>query len=158
MLESIRSTVIRRKSNHNLIILNSACTYSISFGKKDWLFHKELRLPETIDELIDTNPNCRLFFTVDLQEYFAALICLSADEFCQPFSWGGNFYVDSGSWVTSSQVQARFFSSMGHCVRKVKYIWWYCILNSFGKFFQFFIICNFPNKVTKQLQFLYYGN
>ena len=48
---------------------------------------------ETIDELIDTNPKCRLFFKIDLQEYFAALICLSADEFCQPFSWGGNFYV-----------------------------------------------------------------
>jgi hypothetical protein len=54
-------------------------------------------IPETIDELIDTNPNCRLFFTIDLQEYFAALICLSADKFCQQFSWGGNFYVDSGS-------------------------------------------------------------
>jgi hypothetical protein len=79
-------------------------------------------VPETIDELIDTNPKCRLFFKIDLQEYFAALICLSADEFCQQFSWGGNFYVDSGSWVTSSQVQAKFFSSVGHCVRKVKYI------------------------------------
>ncbi len=54
-------------------------------------------MAETIDELIDTNPKCRLFFKIDLQEYFAALICLSADEFCQPFSWGGNFYVDSGS-------------------------------------------------------------
>jgi hypothetical protein len=40
---------------------------------------------ETIDELIDTNPKCRLFFKIDLQEYFAALICLSADEFCQPY-------------------------------------------------------------------------
>ncbi len=59
-------------------------------------------LAETIDELIDTNPKCRLFFKIDLQEFFAALICLSADEFCQPFSWGGNFYVDSGSWATSS--------------------------------------------------------
>jgi hypothetical protein len=79
-------------------------------------------LPETIDELIDTNPKCRLFFKIDLQEYFAALIYLSANDFCQPFSLGGNFYVDSGSWVTSSQVQTRFFSSVGHCVRKVKYI------------------------------------
>jgi hypothetical protein len=78
--------------------------------------------PETIDELIDTNPKCLLFFKIDLQEYFAVLICLSADKICQPFSWGGNFYVDSGSWVTSSQVQARIFSSVGHCVRKVKYI------------------------------------
>ncbi len=59
-------------------------------------------LSETIDELIDTNPKCRLFFKIDLQEYFVALICLSADKFCQPFSCGGNFYVDSGSWVTSS--------------------------------------------------------
>jgi hypothetical protein len=80
-------------------------------------------LSETIDELIDTNPKCRLFFTIDLQENLAALICLSADEFCQPFAWGGNFYVDSGSWITSSQVQARFFSIVGHCVRKVKYKW-----------------------------------
>jgi hypothetical protein len=56
----------------------------------------------TIDELIDTNPKCRLFFKIDLQEYFAVLICLSADEIRQPFSWGGNFYVDSGSWVTTS--------------------------------------------------------
>jgi hypothetical protein len=50
---------------------------------------------ETIDELIDTNPKCRLFFKIDPQEYFALLICLSADEICQLFSWGGNFYVDS---------------------------------------------------------------
>ncbi len=48
--------------------------------------------------LIDTNPKCRLFFKIDLQEYYPALICLSADEFCQSFSLGGNFYVDSGSW------------------------------------------------------------
>jgi hypothetical protein len=55
-----------------------------------------------IDELIDTNPKCRLFFNIDLQEYLAALICLSADEICQPFSWGwgGNFYVDSGIHFT----------------------------------------------------------
>jgi hypothetical protein len=50
--------------------------------------------PETIDV---TNLKCLLFFKIDLQEYFAVLICLSADEICQPFSWGGNFYVDSGS-------------------------------------------------------------
>ncbi len=56
--------------------------------------------PETIDELIDTNPKCRLFSTIDLEEYLAALICLSADEICQPFSWGGNFYVDSGIHLT----------------------------------------------------------
>jgi hypothetical protein len=46
---------------------------------------------ETIDELIDTNHKCRLFFKIDLQEYFAVLICLSADEICQPFSWGVTF-------------------------------------------------------------------
>jgi hypothetical protein len=28
---------------------------------------------ETIDELIDTNPKCRLFFKIDLQEYLAVL-------------------------------------------------------------------------------------
>jgi hypothetical protein len=56
--------------------------------------------PETIDELIDTNPKCRLFFKIDLQEYLAALFCLSADEICQPFSWDGNFYVDSGIHFT----------------------------------------------------------
>jgi len=52
-----------------------------------------------------------LFFKIDLQEYFPAFICLSAYKFYQPFSWGGNFYVDSGSCLTSSQVQARFFST-----------------------------------------------
>jgi hypothetical protein len=77
---------------------------------------------KTINELIDTNPKCHLFFKIDLQEHFAALIFLSADEFCQPFSWGGNFYVDSGTWVTSSQVQARFFSIVGHWIRKVSEI------------------------------------
>jgi hypothetical protein len=56
--------------------------------------------PETIGELIDTNPKCQLFFKIDLQECLAALICLSADEICQPFSWGGNFYVDSGIHFT----------------------------------------------------------
>jgi hypothetical protein len=40
--------------------------------------------------------------------YHLPLICLSAHKICQPFSWGGNFYVDSGSWVTSSEVQTRF--------------------------------------------------
>jgi hypothetical protein len=83
---------------------------------------REGGIPETIDELIDTNPKCRLFIKIDQHEYFAVLICLSADEICQPFSWGGNFYVDSGSWVTSSHVQARIFRSVGYCVRKVKYI------------------------------------
>ncbi len=28
---------------------------------------------ETIDELIDTNPKCRLFFKIDLQENLAVL-------------------------------------------------------------------------------------
>jgi hypothetical protein len=45
------------------------------------------------NELIDTNPKCLLFFKIDLQEHFPSLICLSADEFCQLLSWGGNFYV-----------------------------------------------------------------
>jgi hypothetical protein len=40
------------------------------------------------------------FFTIDLQQYLAALICLSADEICQPFSWGGSFYVNSGIHFT----------------------------------------------------------
>jgi hypothetical protein len=54
--------------------------------------------------LIDTNPKCRLFFNIDLQlqEYFPPLICLSADEFCLPFSLGGKIYVDSGSWFKTN--------------------------------------------------------
>ncbi len=43
-----------------------------------------------------------LIFKIDLQEHLAALICLSAEEICQPFSWGGNFYVDSGIHFTES--------------------------------------------------------
>jgi len=60
------------------------------------IFADQDRPPKTINQLIDTNPICRLFFKIDLQEYFAVSICLSTDEFCQPFSWGGNFYLDSG--------------------------------------------------------------
>ncbi len=42
-------------------------------------------------------------YKIDLQEYFPALICLSTDEFCQLFSLGGNFYVDSDSWFKTNK-------------------------------------------------------
>jgi hypothetical protein len=63
-------------------------TRHFCYGKLDFAFLESFaiygsqlagRAAETIDELIDTNPKCRLFFKIDLQEYFAALICLSAD-------------------------------------------------------------------------------
>ncbi len=59
------------------------------------------------NELIDTNHKCRLFFEIYLQENFPALICLAADEFCQPFSLGGNLYVDSGSWFKTNVYKLR---------------------------------------------------
>jgi hypothetical protein len=73
------------------------------------------RRSESIDELIDTNPK----FWLDLQEYLSALICLSADEICQPFSWGGNFYVDSGIHFTELWFKTSMYKLHSNCEWKL---------------------------------------